>query len=243
MRWAWLVMLVCGAAAAHGQSLEQWLVVPGKSVGPITIKTTPAKLRLAFPEAQIKDQMLSSGGDAQPEPATVVNGKDPEATLSIFWDKPDDTYSHPAEGAHPKSIQLCYGSGGAGGATAPRTCKWHLANNISFGSSLRELEALNGKEFQLSGFEWDLSGTVVNWKDGALEGVLNNCGRVLLRLQPSYGDKGPTVDQQKAEVQVSGDAAVESGGVFDDGQLFRRAWLRAEEVTMGGPVDIDSAAV
>lgn len=193
-------MLVCWALPLRGQSLEQWLVVPGKSVGPINVKTTPAKLRLAFPDSEIKDQMMSNGGDAQPEPATVVNGNEPEAALTIFWDKTDDTGSRPAATAHPTSINLCYGND-----PAPKRCKWHLANNISFGTSLRELESLNGKEFQLSGFEWDLSGTVVNWKQGALENELNNCGRILLRLQPSYGEAGPTVDQQKAEVQVSGD--------------------------------------
>ncbi len=144
--------------------------------------------------------MMSSGGDGEPVPATIVNASNPEATLTVFWDRLDDSGSHPAEAAHPKSINLCYGNG-----TIPKTCKWHLADNISFGTSLRELESLNGKEFKLSGFEWDFSGTVINWEEGVLDKELNNCGRILLRLEPRYADSGPTADQKKAEVQVSGD--------------------------------------
>ena len=197
MRWAWLVVLVCCAVPLRGQSEDPWLVVPGRSVGPITAKTTPAKLRLAFPETAIKDQMISSGGDGEPEPATVINGDDPETALTVFWDRVEGL--HPAPTAHPASINLCYGNG-----TAPK-CKWHLANKISFGTSLRELEGLNGGEFQLTGFEWDFSGTVVNWKGGTLDRELTGCGRVLLRLQPKYGEGGATPDQQKVEQQVSGE--------------------------------------
>jgi hypothetical protein len=142
--------------------------------------------------------MVSSGGDAEPEPATVINGDNQETALTIFWDKMEGM--HPAAMAHPASINLCYGNG-----TAPKTCKWHLANKISFGTSLRDLEALNDGEFQLSGFEWDFSGTVVNWKGGALDRELTGCGKILLRLEPRYGEAGPTVEQQKEEQQVSGD--------------------------------------
>jgi hypothetical protein len=194
------VAILLAALTQGAQTPDPWLVVPGKSVGEITAKTTPAKLRLAFPETAIKDQMMSSGGDAEPVPATVINGEDPEAALTIFWDKVAETGAHPAATAHPTVVVLCYGSG-----TAPKTCKWHLANKISFGTPLRELEGLNGKEFQLSGFEWDFSGTVVNWKGGVLESELTGCGRILLRLEPRYGEAGPTVEQQKEEQQVSGD--------------------------------------
>jgi hypothetical protein len=200
MRWAWLVVLVCCTVPLHGQSDDPWLVVPGRNVGPITAKTTPAKLRLSFPEAAIKDQMISSGGDAEPEPATVINGGDQEKALTIFWDKAPEAGIHPAATAHPASILLCYGNG-----PTPKTCKWHLANGISFGTSLRELEDLNGNPFQLSGFEWDFSGTIVNWKGGALERELTACGRIVMRLEPRYGEAGPTVEQQKAEQQVSGE--------------------------------------
>jgi hypothetical protein len=38
-----------------------------------------------------------------------------------------------------------------------------------------------------------------------LDKELNDCGKVLLRLEPRYAESGPTADQKKAEVQVSGD--------------------------------------
>jgi len=194
MRWSWLLILFCCAVPFRGQTVDQWLVVPGKSVGLVTAKTTPAKLRLIFPEGRVKDDMVSSGGDAEPEQATVINGDDPETALTIFWDKAAETGPHPAEKAHPRGVNLCYGSG-----PTPKTCKWHLANKISIGTSLQELEELNGKAFQLAGFQWDYSGTVVNWMGGALDSELTGCGRLLLRLEPGYGEAGPTVEQRKLE--------------------------------------------
>jgi hypothetical protein len=144
--------------------------------------------------------MVSSGGDAEPELATVIYGDDPAAALTIFWSKPGKG-PHPALIAHPESINLCYGN-----ANPPKTCKWHLANNISFGTSLRELERLNGRPFQLAGFEWDFSGMVTNWNEGRLQRVLNNCGQVWLRLQPRYSSAGPTARQQRLYQQVMGDS-------------------------------------
>src|SRR5271163_406379 len=117
MRWSWLLILFCCAVPFRGQTVDQWLVVPGKSVGLVTAKTTPAKLRLIFPESKVKDDMVSSGGDADPEPATVVNGDDPETALTIFRDKAAETGPRPAVTAHPTSVNLCYGNG-----PTPKTC-------------------------------------------------------------------------------------------------------------------------
>jgi hypothetical protein len=200
MRSCFGAAILLAAFPLCAQTADPWLVVPGKSVGAITTKTTPAKLKQAIPEATIKEQMISPGGDAEASPAMVINGDNLETALTIFWDKLDEQ-NHPAENAHPARILLCDGN-----VTRPKTCKWHLSNKISFGTTLRELEALNGNAFQLSGFAWDYSGTVVNWKGGALENELTHCGKILLRLEPRYGDAGPTVDQQKAEQQVSGDS-------------------------------------
>jgi hypothetical protein len=124
----------------------------------------------------------------------------PETTLTVFWGKYEGKGSHPAATAHPNSIHLCYGNG-----NVPKACKWHLANSISFGTSLRELERLNGRPFQLAGFEWDYSGTVTDWNDGHLQETLNSCGQVLIRLQPRYTPKGWTAQQQKLYQQVMGD--------------------------------------
>lgn len=49
---------------------------------------------------------------------------------------------------------------------------WKSTAGVSVGTTLRELEALNGKPFYLLGFGWDYGGTVVDWDGGKLDGHL-----------------------------------------------------------------------
>ncbi|WP_028110634.1 hypothetical protein [Ferrimonas futtsuensis] len=44
----------------------------------------------------------------------------------------------------------------------------HLVGEIGIGSSLKQLEQTNGGPFALYGFEWDLGGTVTNWRQGKM---------------------------------------------------------------------------
>ena len=48
---------------------------------------------------------------------------------------------------------------------------WRVAPGVSLGTSLTELERLNGRPFTLSGFGWDYSGTVTSWNGGALDSL------------------------------------------------------------------------
>jgi hypothetical protein len=199
MRCCWFAVTLVFTLPANAQT-DPSLVIPGKSVGPITAETTPAQLNSFFAVSQMKDKMVSSGGDAEPELATVINGDNPETALTVFWRGSRGKGPHPAATAHPDSINLCYGND-----KPPKACIWHLANHVSFGTTLRDLERLNGKPYQLAGFEWDYSGMVTNWNGGKLQNAWNSCGQVLLRLQPNYGVRGPNPQQQKLYQQVMGD--------------------------------------
>jgi hypothetical protein len=56
-------------------------------------------------------------------------------------------------------------------------------HNISLGTSLKDLEKLNGQPFHLAGFAWDYPGTVNSWDNGALAAELDGGhGRILLQL-------------------------------------------------------------
>ncbi|PSR09799.1 MAG: hypothetical protein C7N36_19895 [Bacteroidetes bacterium] len=46
--------------------------------------------------------------------------------------------------------------------------KWATADGLKVGSTLQELEKINGKPFKFMGFDWDYGGTVTNWEDGTL---------------------------------------------------------------------------
>lgn len=47
--------------------------------------------------------------------------------------------------------------------------EWQGPKGLTIGTSLAELEKINGKSFRLAGFGWDYGGTVTNWGGGALE--------------------------------------------------------------------------
>jgi len=63
-----------------------------------------------------------------------------------------------------------------------KASRWKTAHEISLGTSLTQLEQINGRPFVLSGFGWDYSGTVESWQNGALSKDLEGNGRVILRL-------------------------------------------------------------
>ena len=59
---------------------------------------------------------------------------------------------------------------------------WTIGRGITLGTTLKELERLNGGPFILTGFGWDYSGTVLSWENGKLEKGFKS--KVILRLAP-----------------------------------------------------------
>jgi hypothetical protein len=55
---------------------------------------------------------------------------------------------------------------------------------VSLGTSLRDLERTNGRPFVLTGFGWDYGGGVVDWRGGALAGLLGDGVRLFLAPPP-----------------------------------------------------------
>jgi hypothetical protein len=48
--------------------------------------------------------------------------------------------------------------------------EWATAEGLKIGSSLVDLEKINGQPFKLTGFDWDYGGTVTNWNGGTFVG-------------------------------------------------------------------------
>jgi hypothetical protein len=85
---------------------------------------------------------------------------------------------------------------------------WRTTHGITLGTTLKELERLNGKPFLLSGFAWDYSGTVMSWDGGMLAQELKEVdhpGRVLLRL-----DCAASAYQQPTYLSVTGERTFSS---------------------------------
>ena len=154
--------------------VNDWLIVAGKRVGPISAKTTRAELLRVFGEKNVADADLVVSDGAH-ESGTVVFADQPDASLGVLWgeeDNPDATV---------RGVIVCYGS------RVPDQCRWHTAEGIRFGTGLKTLERLNGHKFKLNGFDWGYGGLVTSWEGGRLERLDTPCGRVTLRLDPAPG--------------------------------------------------------
>ena len=60
---------------------------------------------------------------------------------------------------------------------------WRVFPGVGIGTTLAELERLNGRPFKLLGFHWDYEGTVSSWEGGRLDSLWS--GTVMLRLRPA----------------------------------------------------------
>jgi len=152
------------ANLARAQKMD-WLIVPGQRVGPITASTTRAELDAMFGKENVQERNL--GISQGPEAATVVFGDDASVALAITWDR-----------ERPSTIHICFGT-----QTGP--CRWRTAGGIRIGLPIRELEKLNEKSFQLTGFGGEPQGTVISWRKGQLEEDPAMCGHLVVRLTPA----------------------------------------------------------
>lgn len=105
-------------------------------------------------------------GEGEFEPGTVIFIEEPTKTAAIIWE--DSNRKH-----HPQSFRI-----------SGQKSVWKVGPGITLGTTLKELEQLNGRPFLLAGFGWDYSGTVVSWEKGNLEKQFTTNGRVILRCRP-----------------------------------------------------------
>ena len=174
--------LTLGAHAGPQPANTSWVILASGEKGPINAHTTRESLIRAYGMANVQDQDVDLG-EGETAPGTVLFPKDEHRSIEIVW-KDSDKKTEPQF----LTIRGCVSD-------------WMTVHNISLGTSLRELEKLNGRPFHLAGFDWDYSGTVTSWDGGTLATELNSGnGRVILRFSCS-GEK-TTPDEQ---LQVAGD--------------------------------------
>ncbi len=158
---------------------NDWLIVPGKRLGPITADTTRADLDHLFAKAIVQDQPVDSGEG--PEPATVVFPKLPTSALAIFW-----------RDNRMDRVMICY--------QRARSCKWHTQSGVSLGTSLNQLEMLNGRALQIEPWGSDVGGNITSWRGGRLTDVFgdgeNNGLWLTVDSQESPG--GATPEQSRS---------------------------------------------
>ena len=137
---------------AVAQAPTDFLVIKNERVGPITKDSTEASLRKAFGTEHVKAEQLYVG-DGQELPGLAIYPDDPERRIEVIWE----------EGSTSKIafIQI----------QGDRS-QWKTPEGVTLGTTLLELEKLNGRPFDLFGLAWDFGGTVTDWKGGALDGLM-----------------------------------------------------------------------
>jgi len=143
-----LLLSLCAALNA-----QDWRIVPGERVGPITSAATRQSLPGLFPGAKVLDDEMELD-EGVIYPATFVFKGEPSRQLAIVW-------SGKSAQAHPKEIFICF-------ERRSGPCQWQAENGIGVGSRLHELEAQNGRAFTVAGFGWNYGGNVMSWDGGTL---------------------------------------------------------------------------
>ena len=79
-----------------------------------------------------------------------------------------------------------------------------IYDGIGVGITLKALERLNRRPFQLVGFDFDYSGTVTSWLGGRLETISSPACEIKVRLLPVL-PKSPSREQLAAGEATEGD--------------------------------------
>ena len=187
------------AASPSGSPVAQagndFLIVPEQRFGPITIDSSEATLKEQFGAEQVRREKMYVG-DGQEWNGIAVYPDQPDKRVEVFWFEED-----------PKRVQMIQIHGEAS--------QWKTAQGVSLGTTLVELEKLNGKPFELLGLGWDFGGGVTDWKGGALQGLT-------MRVDST------TVELTEAESsQVLGDQTVKS-----DNPAMRKANPSVSKITV-----------
>jgi hypothetical protein len=172
--------MICSVLPGFAQAktaANDWVIVPGVRIGPITGETTRADLQRLFGAANVKDAPVYVGEGFE-EPGTIVLSSDPTRSLAVLW-------SAGGTSRVVESVYIC--------RMVRKRCRWHTSEGISMGTDLKTLEKQNGRPFRMVGIDMDYQGTVTSWEGGRLQAER---GRMLVRLDLA---KRPPLDDAETD--------------------------------------------
>ena len=154
-----------------------WLFAADAAGDAVRATDTEATLRARYGTDNVASERIHLG-EGETAPGTVIFPNDSSRRLTVTW---DDTVAR----ARPTRVTI-----------DSRETRWFVIPGVTIGTSLSELERLNGGPFKLFGFSWDYAGTVSGWDGGRLDslwrGGPENKVLVWLRLSPdSAGYESP----------------------------------------------------
>lgn len=134
---------------------ENWECIPGKQVGVITSTASEQFLINALGRHDVSPHDTIYGAEGMFSIGTIIYKGTPNEA-HIVW---KDTLNF----KNPEYVEVGFAEPGK-----ESEVRWHVTNGVKVGTKLTELEQINGKPFNFSGFGWDYGGSVVDWNGGKL---------------------------------------------------------------------------
>lgn len=157
-------------------------------VSPILGSTTSEKSLISYFGANNVKRKTVPVVEGETADGTVIYPDDPKRRVTFIW-------KNSKKRDIPETIYI-----------TDQPSLWRLPNEITVGTTLTELEKINGKSFKLSGFDWDYGGNVLSWNGGKLESALKSkSGKVsaTVQLVPPKGKNTPDGLSGDRELQSS----------------------------------------
>jgi len=165
--------LLLATMPGFGQSApDLWLILADGEKGSINADTAREDLVRYYGAANVVDQDVDIG-EGEMQPATFLFPQDAERRIEILWKDPDRR-------ASPSSVEI-----------RGKKSQWHGAHGISLGTTLLELQRINGRPFgfALVNDGTDIANEQMSWHGGSLEKDFQGAGRVILWLEGSPGNR------------------------------------------------------
>ncbi len=171
-------------------SPDNFVIIPGEQAGNIRATSSEAELiKLLGRENVTPNDTIYVAEGATEVGTTLFKGTPDEAQI-LWLDK--------TKKARPDAVILRPATDKPG--TAGNQAQWMTDSGLKIGSTLKDVEKLNGKPFKLYGFGWDYGGSASSWEGGTLEG---KDGKTYVSIVFGYGELSAA--QEKLVDKVSGD--------------------------------------
>jgi hypothetical protein len=130
IKWCAVLLVFAGRLIAH-----DWLIVPGKRVGPVNATSTEAELHAAFGNTAVKRAQIRINNNTTAPGLEIYGGK-PGESLAVVWPRKDVGLRWPL------LVIPCYTPTGV-------DCRWQTAEGVRVGMGIADLEKLNERPFLL----------------------------------------------------------------------------------------------
>lgn len=135
------------------EKIDNWTCIPGEQVGRIKANFNSVDIYKTFGKENVMEAEIGLG-EGEMKKGLLVFPKTNNEIQVLFQGKEEMTKI--------ESIRI-----------KGTDSKWKTDSEIKVGTPLEALVAINGKDFNFYGFEWDYAGKLANWNGGKLNDQLS----------------------------------------------------------------------